>query len=509
MEGFLEAVLNLGSLALMIGGISSIFAPFFRFFRSSGIVRQQMKWLAYAAVLVLILGVLSIPIWYLGGFSSPARLEASITLTNLVMMLIAVTVATAVIGYRLYDIDVLINRTLVYSLMTGAIVLIYVIIVGAAGIAFQSQGNWLLTLLATGLVAILFEPIRDRLQRAVNHLLYGQRDEPFEVMAQLGQSLEQSLSPASVYPMIVRTVARAMRLPYVAIQIPDGRRRRTVEAYGTSTNEPVSFDLTYQGETVGWLQVGPRSPNEAFSPADKRLLQNIALQAGAAVHNIRLTDDLQRSRQQIVTSREEERRRLRRDLHDGLGPSLASLGLQAGVLRRLIRDNPDAAVELAEEMQGDIRATIDDIRRVVYALRPPALDDLGLVPAIQVLAAKLGRGNGQGQSQNELQVQIEAPEELPPLPAAVEVAAYRIIHEALTNVVHHAGARCAIVRIWLEEDLHIVVEDDGVGLSGARAGGMGLLSMRERTDEISGRFAIAGRPAGGTIITVTLPVRTA
>ena len=340
-------------------------------------------------------------------------------------------------------------------------------------------------------------------------MLYGQRDEPFEVMAQLGQSLEQSLSPASVYPMIVRTVARAMRLPYVAIQVPDGRRRRTVEAYGTSTNEPVSFDLTYQGETVGWLQVGPRSPNEAFSPADKRLLQNIALQAGAAVHNIRLTDDLQRSRQQIVTSREEERRRLRRDLHDGLGPSLASLGLQAGVLRRLIRDNPDAAVELAEEMQGDIRATIDDIRRVVYALRPPALDDLGLVPAIQVLAAKLGRGNGQGQSQNELQVQIEAPEELPPLPAAVEVAAYRIIHEALTNVVHHAGARCAIVRIWLEEDLHIVVEDDGVGLSGARAGGMGLLSMRERTDEISGRFAIAGRPAGGTIITVTLPVRTA
>jgi signal transduction histidine kinase len=318
--------------------------------------------------------------------------KISIALTTVGMLGIAAAAAVAIVGYGLYDVDILINRTLVYGVMTGVVLLIYAVVVGGAGLLFQTQGSPLLAILATALVAILFQPIYARLQRGVNRLLYGRRDEPFEVLARLGQQLEQTITADSAFPTIVETVAKAMRLPYVAIQTRQDSGRQTVESYGVPGREAdrVAYDLVFQGEVVGWLQVGRRSPGEAFSRADDRLLRNIARQAGAAVYNARLTADLQRSRQEIITSREEERRRLRRDLHDGLGPALASLLLEARVLRRLVRDDPPAAEALADEMQGDIRATIDDIRRVVHELRPPALDDLGLVMALNVMAAKTG-----------------------------------------------------------------------------------------------------------------------
>jgi signal transduction histidine kinase len=294
-------------------------------------------------------------------------------------------------------------------------------------------------------------------------------------------------------------------LPYVGLQEQTETGFTTVHAHGKPTTDPITLPLTYQGETVGRLVVARRSPGEALSEMDDRLLRNIAQQAGIAVYDAKLTADLQRSRQQLVTNREEERRRLRRDLHDGLGPSLASLLLEARVLRRMISQDPAAAEQLAEEMQRDIRATIEDIRRVVHELRPPALDDLGLVSALTVMAAKLDQletvaGSG-------LAVTIDAADNLPPLPAAVEVAAYRIIQEALTNVVHHAHARRATVQLWIDEDLHIEVRDDGRGFTGGREGGVGLHSMRERAAELGGTWSIARQPGGGTLVRATLPIR--
>lgn len=504
MEAPLEAVINLGSLLLMIGSVGSILALLLRFHRSRATEREQMKWLAYVGLVIFLLLFISIPVMLGGGLYEPGALDVSIVLTNVVILMIGIAAAIAIVGYRLYDIDVLINRTLVYAVMTGIIVLIYGLVVGAVGVLLEAQGNWWLAFVATGLVAVLFQPIRNRLQRGVNRLLYGQRDEPFEVMVHLGQRLEQTITPDSAYPTIVETVAQAMRLPYVAIQIPQDGRRRTISAYGIPGNELVSYELTHQGEIVGWLQIGHRAPDEALNPADKRLLRNIARQAGTAVHNAQLTVDLQRSRQQIVTGREEERRRLRRDLHDGLGPSLASLLLEARVLRRMIRDDPAAAESLADEMQTDIRATIDDVRRVVNELRPPALDDLGLVSALQVMAAKLGRAGDQASP--SLNVQIDAPADLPPLPAAVEVAAYRIVQEGLTNVLHHAQARQAVVRLRVNGDLRVEIWDDGAGFQTRREGSLGLISMRERAAELGGRCEISSSPQSGTLIAATLPL---
>ena len=503
-ESALNRLLYVGSILLAVGFLGSMASLVVRFRRSIGIERAQMKWLAYAAVIILIVAVFAIPLQFFGRLTGPQAMEWSITVTNLAMLGVAAAATVAIVRYRLYDIDVIINRTLVYAIMTGVVLLIYGLVVGGAGLIFQAQGNTLFTILATALVAVLFQPIRSRLQQGVNRLLYGQRNEPFEVLALLGQRLEQTIPPDAVYPALVETVARALRLPYAAIDVWQDGRWRTVESFGRPADDPVAYDLTYQGQLVGRLRVARRSPEEAFSRADERLLLNVARQAGAAVYTAQLTADLQRSRQQLVTGREEERRRLRRDLHDGLGPSLASLLLQARVLRRMIRDDPPAAEALADEIQGDIRVTIDDIRRVVHELRPPALDDLGLVPALNVMALKIGRADA-AQAVAPC-VTIDAPDDLPSLPAAVEVAAFRIVQEALTNVIHHAQARTAIVRVWLERDLRLEIRDDGVGYRGERAGGLGVRSMRERAAELGGTCTVAALPLGGTVVRATLPV---
>jgi signal transduction histidine kinase len=219
-----------------------------------------------------------------------------------------------------------------------------------------------------------------------------------------------------------------------------------------------------------------------------------------AVHAVRLTADLQSSRERLVATREEERRRLRRDLHDGLGAQLAGLNVQAGTLRRLIPTDPDAADELVVELREELRGAISDIRRLVYDLRPPALDDLGLVEALRQLAERYGSESGQ------LRVLVEAPEDIPDLPAAVEVAVYRIMQEALTNVVRHARARTCVVRLAVDDDAALEIVDDGVGIPAQRSVGVGLSSMHERASELGGSCIVESTRERGTRVLVRLPL---
>jgi signal transduction histidine kinase len=216
---------------------------------------------------------------------------------------------------------------------------------------------------------------------------------------------------------------------------------------------------------------------------------------------VRLTTDLQRSRERLVAAREEERRRLRRDLHDGLGAQLAGLNVQTGTLRRLIGRDPAAADELVVELRDELRGAITDIRRLVYDLRPPALDDLGLIAALHQLAERYGAEGEQ------LRVSVEAPEDLPHLPAAVEVAVYRIAQEALTNVVRHAQAEECVVRLAVKEDVVVLdISDAGVGIPAERTAGVGLSSMYERAAELGGRCVVESVPKGGTQVLVRLPL---
>jgi len=282
-----------------------------------------------------------------------------------------------------------------------------------------------------------------------------------------------------------------------------------LHAQTTQTSVP----LVYQQERVGDLVLALRKPGEVLTPADQRFLRHLAPQIGVAVHAVRLTADLKQltadlqcSRTQLVTAWEEECRRLRRDLHDGLGSVLASLNWRAGALRPLLHRDPVAAEALVVEQQHTIQAAIGDIRRLVYDLRPPAMDELGLLGALREQVAKQCTAPERDRATGLL-IEGCAPETLPALPAAVEVAAYRIVQEALTNIARHAQAHHGSLRLsCTAERLEIDLLDDGVGLPATHQVGVGLLSMRERAAEVGGSCEVQRVPEGGTRVHAVLPL---
>ncbi len=491
---------------LTLCGLAALISLFLRLHRAEGDEVQQVKWLIIPAIVYWI----GIPISYPGDYgSSGVLLDIGIALHLISVPAIVIAVAFAIFKYRLYDIDIIINRTLVYGVLTAIVVAIYVLVVGALGFLFQTQGNLIISLLAAGLVAVLFQPLRERLQLGVNRLFYGERDDPLTALAQLGKRLEVTISPEVVLPTLVETIAQTLRLPYVAISLRAGEEFKIAARTGDEVEAVIQLPLVYQGATVGQLIAGQRSVGESFSHSDRQLLENIAYQAGPAVHAVQLTAALQHSRRQLVTTREEERRRLRRDLHDGLGPVLASQGLKMAAASQLLRDYPAKAQRLLEELATQNETTVAEIRRLVYELRPAALDDLGLVGAVEDYASGLMDG---ARDPHRLRVDVQAPDDgLPPLPAAVDVAAYRITTEALTNVARHAKAHRATVSFELVSvngmgKLHLEITDDGTGLPPAHRSGVGLISMRERAEEVGGRFSVESRDLQGTKVVVDLPL---
>jgi signal transduction histidine kinase len=386
--------------------------------------------------------------------------------------------------------------------------------VGGLGAVLHVQGSLIVSLIATGLAAVMFQPLRERLQRGVNRLIYGERDDPYAVLSRLGERLESTLAPDAVLPAVTRTLREALKLPYAEIQLRRKDEFETAAVAGGQGKNTLSLPLVYGGETVGRLVVGPRAGDESFGPTERRLLEDLAHQISASAHAalktdeaLRLSADLQHSRERLVEAREEERRRLRRDLHDGLGPQLSSQALTVDAVRALMRQDPDAAEELLLELKADAQDAVTDIRRLVYGLRPPALDDLGLLGALRESAAQYGAKG--------LDVSVETPEDgsLPSLSAAVEVAAYRIAQEALTNVARHAGASACTVYLVVEEASVLCVEirDDGRGIPDPQENaflraGVGLTSMRERASELGGSLAVEPLPEGGTRVRARLPL---
>lgn len=496
-------------LAILVAASASLVV---RLRRSAAEERQQVKWLAYAVVGWVLMVLLTFP----AAAIDPAAERAVSVGLAIAFAGIPIAAGMAVLRYRLYDIDVIINRTLVYGILTVGVAGIYVLVVGYLAAVFHARDQLAVSLLSTGLVALLFQPMRERLQRGVNRLMYGERDQPYRVLSRLGQRLEATLAPDDILPAIVQTVADALNLPYAAIGLRHGGGIVVAAATGRPVANLLRMPLVYQGEPVGELHLGPRAGDNTLSPTDRRLIEDLARQAGVAVHAVRLTTDLQRSRERLVAAREEERRRLRQDLHDGLGPAVASMSLQLTAVRNLVAHEP-AAVEMLTQVKAQMQDAVADIRRLVYGLRPPTLDELGLVGAISEHAARLGPGG--------LRASVETREPLPPLPAAAEVAAYRITLEALTNVARHARATSCVVRLSVGDrgsdggfdaagqgpgptarELRVEIVDDGRGVDPAARAGTGLVSMRERAMELGGTVVLEPVDGGGTRVRARLPI---
>jgi signal transduction histidine kinase len=542
--GSLAASKLLASALLLVSTLAALYSPVVRLRRASGDARQQLKWFLFAAIPAAVVQSAYLVEVIISNRSTSSMFEMmgsfamfeafdvyslyDLTATDIfnatsyvpafALLLLAVFACIAILRYKLYDIDILINRTLVYGALSASVIGTYVLAVVALGAIFHTRGNLAVSLVATALVAVLFQPLRGRLQRGVNRLMYGERDDPYAVTSRLGRRIEATLAPEAVLPTVVETIAQALKLPYVTILLKEGDGFRSAASYGSPTAEPEALPLIYQRAEIGRLVIGPRAPGEVFSTGDRSLLEDLARQAEVAVHAVRLTADLQSSRERLVTTREEERRRLRRDLHDGLGPTLASFALKLEGARKLVTRKPEDAEVLLSRLTEQTQDTVMEVRRLVYGLRPPALDDLGLVAAVRQQAESHGfiahegfpGAAGDGVSgQTGLVFSLEAPGNMPTLPAAVEVACYRIAQEAITNVARHSRAKTCRVRLSVDRGagvLEVEITDDGVGMPEDRVAGVGLSSMRERAEELGGTLAVEPRRESGTRVLARLPL---
>jgi len=446
-----------------------------RYRRGTEVERRQLLWLLLAVMIAL---VATIPWGFVAG--TPVVVLFAIPLIPL-----AVTVA--IVRHRLLDIRLIVSRALSWLMLSLAVVVAYAALVALLDRLVSNQIGR--SAAATVVLALLAAPLLPRLQRLVDRAMYGDRDNPTAAVSQVGAQL--STQDAGL-PGVVTAVRAALRLPYVAIE----RDGQTVASDGHAGPMTRTWPLTFGGQTVGMLRFALRAGEQELSAADGRVLGVLASPIAAALHTSVVSADLQASRERLVGAREEERRRLRRDLHDGLGPTLTGIAFSADAAANLIDVDPEQTRRLLGALRTTTRAAIADVRRLVDDLRPPALDELGLVGALQRRADQLAwRADG---TPVQVQVQVDTPAEVPVLPAAVEVATYRIATEALTNVVRHSQATTARVRLHWGTEWEVSVSDDGAAGEDWTPG-VGLHAMAERAAELGGSFHAGPSPDGGRV----------
>ncbi|GAA3804405.1 hypothetical protein GCM10022226_25360 [Sphaerisporangium flaviroseum] len=451
-----------------------------RFRRSDGVVRRQIAWpaLAFAVYVVFLM------MFFLGGpdFWLPVTVWTG---------LLPFAIAFAVMRYRLYGIDTVISRTVVTAGLLATVGAVYF---GAGAVSsLVVSGYHPVGGLAAALFAgAFFQPMRRALQRSVDRMLYGSVGDPRLLAERLTQELRRA-DPAEALTSVITVVRDGLGVTGTAVEVTDGQPRYLES--GVVGTDPRRIPLVWHGELVGSLLIGPQGPRRFAVAHDDRVLATLTPYAADVAHAVRMAANLQRSRERILTAREEERRRLRRDLHDGLGQTLSSMAMTINIARVTLKDSVKAADRLLVDLRTGMDAVGGDIRELVYGLRPPALDDLGLEGAIRALA-----GGGPPTTQ------VTVSGDLAELPAAVEVAVYRIVQEALTNIHKHARAGTAQVEVARTDALRVRISDDGAGLPSTVRAGVGTASMRERAAELGGTCTTTSSPGGGTVVEALIPL---
>lgn len=475
-----------GALLIAAATATIFIGTFLRWRRGAYPYRQQLSWflgslvLSYAGALALAAARVRA--------DSPQTIDAIRPLVD-PMLIVPIGVAIGVLRYRLMGFKTVLRRGLVYAALTILVFTVYLVVTTA--LSRMLDGRPLPGVVAAAVVAVCLVPARDRLQRAADRLVYGARRDPLRALAELSDTGAEA--HLELVPAAVASVAAAVHADGAAIVAPDGK---ILARAGEEPARYLALPLRFAGAGIGELRVAEPAGGERYSEADIRLLTALAAQLAVVVSAAELTEALEAERNRVVTATRDERDRLRRDLHDGLGPSLTgvSLGLQA--LAGLVGDATTPAGALVHRLRSGTDTAVHDIRRIIDGLRPTALDTAGLTQAVESHAGTL---------HSTLPVDVTA-DRLPVLAPDVEVAAYRIITEALTNAARHAHARHAQVTISADEALHIAVSDDGHGIHpDAGIAGVGLASMRSRAEALGGGLAVSST-AGGTVVSATLPL---
>jgi len=479
-DAVLSVAWPVASLWLVAGAAVGSAAVVARFRRSRGSERARLSLVVLPAVLVP-------PALLAGQFAG----EAGGVAEMLVGVWLAVAVTVSMLRHGILDLDVVVNRAVVCTLLAASLVGVYVGVVALAAQAIGSRSSWLPGVVGAGVVAVTFSPLLHALREGLARFLYGDRAQPDLVVGRIADGGRTD----DVLPSSAHALRTALRAPWVRIRAGD-----TEVTSGEVRTTGHEVPLRHGDEVVGSVTVGARYDGERQHADDIRVLDAVARQLGGTAHALLLARSLATARERLVAAREDERRRIRRDLHDGLGPTLAGITLALEGAEELAERAPDAALALLTDVRVQSEGAVADVRRLVDGLRPVALDTLGLAGALRQEMNRLTVGGPA--------VELRAPSELPDLPAATEVAALRIALEALHNVRRHARARRCTVELDARPDRLLVrVADDGMGIPAGTLPHVGLSSMRERAEEVGGSLAIASN-AGGTEVSAVLPLVT-
>ncbi|WP_344134959.1 GAF domain-containing sensor histidine kinase [Pedococcus bigeumensis] len=489
-DGAAVAAIHVGQVLTMLAMPLAAATVFARHGRSTGVERTQLRWLLWAAIVCLLAGGVML-----------LDLNGPVGFAALVLALLAtsVSVVIGVVRPETGDIDALVGSTLVYGGIAALFVLLDLGVVAAAAALLGDRfPERQVTVLVLVLAVAAYGPLRSWLTGQVRRRVLGRRGERYEVVSALAERLEESGGLEEQLPALAASVAEAFRVSFVRVEVLGSGGQGIAATHGTAPSASRSFPISYRGERIGSIELPDGGIRGMLSRRDQVLLVDVVRQAAIAVRSSLLARELQESREQLVLAREEDRRRIRRDLHDGLGPVLGGVAMRLDAAGNAVDSDPATAHRLVVQSRAEITEALADVRRLVHGLRPPALDDLGLLAAVEQQADRT-RAAG-------LEVSVHA-DDLAGLPAAVEVAAYRIVSEALANVARHAhAAACTVTLATGPADLELEVRDDGRGIALDVVAGVGLRSLRERAEELGGRYEVVCPPGGGTTVRAWLPV---
>jgi signal transduction histidine kinase len=482
-------------------------------------LRQQIKWLAFVAgaAFALQIGAL-ISLVACQCDRPPIALGLLLTEAFVIFLGVPAALAIAILKYHLYDIDVILNRAVLYGILAAALTILYVGVVVGIGTFVGSRGSPALTIVAAAAIALLFQPLRSRAQRVANRLVYGDRATPYQVLSELADRMASTFSLDDVLEQTASVLAAGTGASRVDVWLRLGEELRPVAVWPSGSpprpampledeHELPAFDgvtrvaaVRQGGELLGALTI-EKPPSEPLTPTEDELVADLASQAGLALRNVRLTaelqaslEDLRASRRRLVEAQDHERRKIERNLHDGAQQQLVALSVQLGLVER-IADDPERVRAMSAQIRAALGAALDDLRDLARGIYPPLLADKGLAAAIEAQARKA-----------PLPTTVEA-DGVGRLPQDAEAAIYFCTLEALQNVAKYAGATSAVVRLRERNGgVEFEVEDDGQGFDPANStAGTGLQGMLDRLNAIGGTLEIDSRPGRGTIVRGSVP----
>ncbi len=524
MKGILEPLGNVAIALQLVLMLAGLIALVLRFRQSAGEERLQLKWFTYAAALAPV----SIISWslYFGTFRGTDPFIGSLIqlFTFVSVASFPIAIGLAIVKYRLYDIDLVISRTLVYGSLAAFITAVYVGIVAGVGELLGTRGrpSLALSVLATAVAAVSFQPVREALQRMANQLVYGKRASPYEILSQFSERASTRYAGDEVLPQMARVLAEGTGAARADVWVKVGNQLRPAAVWPRDASplqpQSVFSDLVpqvpdvdrlvpvrHQGELLGALSVKKRG-GKSLMPMEEKLLSDLAVQAGLVLKNVGLTtelvarlEELRASRSRLVAAQDAERRRIERDLHDGLQQELVAMLAKVRIARNQAVRDPTTVDATLEELNQEIRQALKDLRELARGIRPPVLSDQGLVKAIEARVAHL-----------PIEVAVEADGDLAGARYAedVEGAAYFFVCEGLANVMKHASAKETTVRLSPSNgSLRVEVIDDGKGFDPNRVSRSGLSGLEDRIEAVGGTVSLVSRPGDGTRLMAFLPAR--